>query len=125
MDFETILQRLEKEIDGPDQEKAHELEDLKKAFSDHLELIPGSLWVFWREEDVWLNFAFFEFYQSDADDKNMIVRCFWRGGGTTGSLRELRHSYIGEDGKGYVFYFNKQRFLRAIEWLSQHFDMDN
>lgn len=103
-------------IDTPN----YSLSVLKNAFPTLEVLEDQRLVVVSVTDGIWMDFAFFEWVGSSAEEQWFSL--LWHGGGTLGSLRECRHSYIGEN--GYVFYIKKKTFIQALDWLSKHFDLD-
>lgn len=110
------------------------LRDIKYGYLDYLkasysvrEICEDGWLVLYREEDHqdWLHFAVMQFYHSDSDGSNIRLSCIFYGDGPT-SLRELRHTYWGNegDGSGYIFYPNKKIICSAFEALTEFFDMN-
>lgn len=83
-------------------------------------LVPGKCWAFLRERvGVIREFVIAE--EASEYEGKFYVDVFWSGEGTGGSLRELRHSWFGED--GYIFYLNLDHLIAAAQFLKQHFDV--
>jgi hypothetical protein len=100
--------------------KQYEINDLKSLPSKLEMLDRTDVIVLYTIEEHWMTFCFLAWSASSGDESWYTP--LWHGMGPTGSLRECRHSYIGED--GYVFYVKKQDFIAVLDWLSQHYDMD-
>lgn len=71
-------------------------------------------------DDNTIDFAVLEFYSSGINDTNVLLSEIFHGVGFSGSLRECRHTYWGED--GYVFYPNGKIIADAFKKLSIYFD---
>ena len=84
-------------------------------------VLSKTLVVVYTWHDNWLKWCFLEWSGGDTSG-NDSFKPFMYGEGPSGALRECRHSYIGDD--GYVFYLNKKNFIAALDWLSQHYDMN-
>lgn len=78
------------------------------------------------KDSFWLKFALFGFSQSDLNstEENTKVYTVFEGEGPTGSLREMRHIYWGEDGKGYIFYLPGNAVIKSLEYLKKYYDME-
>ena len=112
--------------------KIYKRSEIPESFNV-VEICGGSALVVYDDK---INFAVMRF--SFEKEKEKYYGCFWYGWGTGEPLREMRHSYFGEpqnyqeyvEGEnnggdlGYVFYFNKNIMIEAIEELSKIFDMD-
>ena len=105
------------------EEMEYALKDIQKNFTlyETLDLISDHLIVIYKWDDVWLKWCFLEWAGGDMRGNDTFTP-FMYGEGPSGSLRECRHTHIGEE--GYVFYLNGQRMKQAIEWLEQHYDMN-
>lgn len=107
-----ILKALEKEEDYylffPSKEYDFEVVRLSSG---------GYILLRW-ESDLWLEFAVF----SDAGegDDSMGLMLQFHGRGPVGILRELRHTYWGEN--GYLFYPNVITIKEGLDFLSQFYD---
>lgn len=77
-----------------------------------------------KDEHDWLEFCFLEVNSRELpySEDSTLCTVLWHGEGPSGSMRECRHSYIGED--GYVFYVSKKNFTAALEWLERHYDLN-
>jgi hypothetical protein len=102
----------------------YDLEKLQLAY----EMIPlnDSSWMLWDKDkdpgSIKVKFALFRRCSSDMDGKNITLTLCMHGYGFLGGLNECRHTYWGED--GYIFYPNAKDIKAALDFLSQHFDMD-
>lgn len=84
-----------------------------------------------KESEYWIDFAVMV-WLAELSDGAQVYQCLWQGGGTR-QLRECRHSYFGtppapwdEDKEvmtGYIFYLDGELFKKAIDVLSEYFDM--
>ncbi|HET7380730.1 MAG TPA: hypothetical protein VFJ24_11865 [Gaiellales bacterium] len=61
---------------------------------------------------------------SDVDGANERWSIWAHGSGTTGGLRECRHTWFGEDSDGYVFYLNRSDMEFLLDNLARFFDLD-
>ncbi len=86
------------------------------------ELVTDQAWLFLqqRHDGTFVEFAVLEFYVQDDDDT--YLQCVWAGEGTGGALRELRHSWFGENQGGYVFYLRLDTMIAACQALQEYFD---
>lgn len=66
--------------------------------------------------------ALFEFAQSHSDGSDPMYARVMHGYGYGEGLRELRHTYWGED--GYIFYPSRKLITEALEALREWFDLD-
>jgi len=103
-------------------DKAYSLERISKEFE--ITPLSKSAWLVlnWNEEKYWLKFVVFDFFYSDADNKNVMLQPVFHGEGTGGALRECRHTWWGDN--GYIFYPNKNTIELALKELSKYFDFD-
>jgi hypothetical protein len=90
-----------------------------------LEVGDGLLAVDDRELSV--SFAVFQFACGSATQNGVEVSgakmsLVFHGEGPSGALRELRHTYWGED--GYIFYPNGELISKAFVALREWFDCD-
>ena len=77
--------------------------------------------VFLKNGEYGKNFAVFQYDYADANETFMSV--IWHGCGTTGNLRELRHSYFGHpEDNGYIFYVPLDLMEKAIKVLREFFN---
>lgn len=71
--------------------------------------------------DCWLSFAFFTWTMSSQEEGDR-VSCVFHGGGPTGGLNELRHTYWGtKNSDGYVFYLPIDATIKALEYLKKYY----
>lgn len=80
-----------------------------------------------KDEGSWLDFGVFSWHSKGMfeDERIDAYSLWWKGcgpGGENCSLRELRHSYFGNSGDGYVFYFSLNEMTAAIKLLRRWFD---
>lgn len=105
---------------GSDIDSTYSLGKIKAQFDVRELTRDGWLALHWDEERIWLKFAVLEFHTSDVNNENILVSCLFHGEGPTGSLRECRHTWWGED--GYLFYPDGAIISAALKALSEHFD---
>ena len=107
-------------------EPAYLLRDICGASTEVVEIkdrdtLRALLAVVVERGSVKVNFALFQFACGDKvgppDDQFSLV---FHGDGIGGALREMRHSYWGEN--GYLFYADRQLIARALEALGKWFD---
>jgi hypothetical protein len=106
-----------------------------RAVSTHaLELAGHGLLAVCEDSEIegssWIEFAVFGFASGPATKDGVEVgpayyeRVFY-GGGPSGVLRELRHTYWGNgDGGGYIFYPRGALITDALAKLQRWFDLD-
>lgn len=82
----------------------------------------GYLVLHWCKDKFILNFAVLEFF-SEATNESTKVEVVVYGCGPTGDLRELRHTWWG-DNKGYIFYPSITIITKAFNELKKYFDLD-
>lgn len=73
----------------------------------------------------WIDFGVFTFHLRDskATMEEAEYRLLWRGSGPGGpghSLRELRHTYFGNE-EGYIFYIDIDMTIKALNKLKEWF----
>ena len=81
--------------------------------------LDGGWFVYNIKDDLHVNFAVFHLAYSD--DKDTMMECVFQGSGPSGSLRECRHTWWGDD-EGYVFYPPGKLIAQAFQELSVFFD---
>lgn len=117
--MKTLLKPFKEKLD--DQWDVYRSSGLKSLVGYKIEELDGKDFiVLFKKDDALINYAFLECDASNTQED--FYSLLWHGYGFSDNLRELRHSYIGEN--GYVFYLNKKNFELALNWLSQYFDMD-
>jgi hypothetical protein len=68
-----------------------------------------------------VRFAVMKIYS--ASESGTVIACIFHGEGPSGSLRECRHTWWGEDDNdGYIFYPSGQIICSAFIKLSEFFD---
>jgi hypothetical protein len=71
----------------------------------------------------WMEFAVMRFHCQTHGDPDIEVSCVFHGEGpANGSLRECRHTWWGEE--GYIFYPKRVLIVKALEALSEFYDLD-
>ncbi len=111
--------------DGKTTQEAYYLEDVRKVPGVVVtEPHPGAFLAVRHDPNgVWIDFAGFEWV--GEDDLGPEVRVLFRGGGTGGSLRELRHTYWNPVNDGYVFYLPIDKTIALLGALREFFDADD
>lgn len=74
------------------------------------------------EDTVIVDFAAFEWCSEEDDD--VCVHLLFYGHGTGSGLREMRHTYWGRDGDGYLFYMPINKTIAALEVMKKYFNPD-
>jgi len=105
-----------------DNDFVYSLDYLKKTF-EVVEIIKDRGWIVfkWDAEDGkdgWIKWAVMDWYGSW--NNKQFVNVEFQGEGPSGSLRECRHTYWGED--GYIFYPNGPLITAAFQELSKYYD---
>lgn len=72
------------------------------------------------EDACLVSFAAFDWNTEYGGD--VLVDLMFKGEGTGGNLREMRHTYWGPEGDGYVFYLPLNKTIAVLEALKQYFD---
>ncbi len=90
--------------------------------TNEIRRLPGGWLVLNHDGAPWLKFAVLEFFSSAPDRSDEQVTCLFHGEGPSGSLRECRHTWWGENGDGYCFYPNGPLITAALKELSTFFD---
>lgn len=80
----------------------------------------GEVLVAVREEGIKVEFVVLSW--CSASDQGSEYEHVFHGYGYSGALRELRHSYWGED--GYIFYPQASVITSALTMLKEWFDVD-
>lgn len=107
---------------GTDTKLVYSLNDIKALNLDVIELADAGILVIQKEDDLHVNFALL---QEDCDDgEDRFFSVVFHGRGPSGSLRECRHTYWGEDGNGYIFYPPFDLIIAALNELKKYFDGD-
>lgn len=99
--------------------------DVLKANHEVSDLAGRGWFVLDTSGGHWLRFVVFEYVASEVDGTNPHGKLVFYGEGPSDTLRECRHTWWGEDGKGYVFYPNKKLILAALDKLSEYFDLED
>jgi hypothetical protein len=103
-----------------DADNEYSLDAVRGAF----EVVPlekdGYLILNFDKDRFWLNFAVLRWQSSNQKGGDVHCGMVFHGSGPTGSLRELRHTWWGED--GYLFYVPGALVSNAFKALSAYFD---
>lgn len=110
-----------------DTSENHIFTDKELEGSSVIKLSDKLIVVEQKENDLWLNFLFLEWYSDTLYTRNgEVMYSEWQAlavvSGTGDSLRECRHMHFFNN--GYIFYLDKDNFLLMIDFLSKHFDLD-
>jgi len=74
-------------------------------------------------KDASIQWGMFTFGQEEIGKPETAVWCkIFEGSGPTGSLKEFRHNWFGQDEDGYVFYLPIKATIKALEILNEYFD---
>ena|SRR5258708_25253720 len=104
-------------------ENLYSLDNLKTSFYvEKLLCEQEAYFVLNNIDEFWFKFAILSFHSSEFNGDNTILTMVFHGEGPTGSLRECRHTYWGEE--GYMFYLKKDTIVSALEKLSEYYDLD-
>jgi hypothetical protein len=80
------------------------------------ELVSG-LFVCQERTDIFLTFCFLQENSCDIQGKNKKGTILLHGEALVGNLKELRHTWWGEDQDGYLYYPNIKYIKAAMAWL--------
>ena len=83
--------------------------ELNRPGTEEHVLLEDRCYAYTRTEGATLHYAIMLANGSDGEDMHM--ECLWAGEGVSSNLRELRHSYFGNQHKGYISYID----LAAME----------
>jgi hypothetical protein len=81
--------------------------------------LEGSAYLAMRNEDGWVSFAVFDVWSIGADEVKLGL--VFHGSGPSGYLRELRHTYWGDE--GYLFDPSPKVIVAAFDRLKEWFDV--
>ncbi len=101
-------------------EPLFDLSYLKEKYEVHSISESGYI-IINDQKDDFVKFAVMSFYMSDLDDSNIKVSLVFHGEGPSGALRELRHTWWGDN--GYVFYPNADIICNSLQFLKKYFDI--
>jgi hypothetical protein len=105
-------------LNGIEGDVTYSLNEIKLKF-DIVELQPEQSWFVSQSDGNWMEWAVFE-WAGGLIGENPDASLLFYGGGTLGSLREMRHTYFPDN--GYVFYFPIKTMQLALAELSKYFD---
>jgi hypothetical protein len=120
--FLHAIPRIEDPLDN--ESLVYRDEDLR-AHATHSVALDGHGLLVVSEREYWAEFAVLAFYcaEDEACAKNVCWQRVFEGSGTTGALRELRHTWWGEpDNAGYIFYPSPLLITSAFRELARWFD---
>lgn len=89
---------------------------------ERIRLADQDAWLLVRESDSIVEFAVFEFHDSNTDGSKAHYMMLLHGSGFSGALRECRHIWWGDNGDGYTFYLNFKVIEAALAELRRWFD---
>lgn len=116
------------------EERLYSLDEIKKTADEIIE-VDSNHWLAFKNElsfhdekpndlqNCSLAFALFEVAQCEGDDINTLVNIVFCGDGPTGSLREPRHMWWGDE-EGYTFYLPAKAVIKTLQILEKYFDFD-
>lgn len=102
------------------------LSDIRKSFVECVEIIKDSAWLAVNNDDNCISYILFDFMMSDGNGINIKVKTVFFGHGYGGSLREMRHTYFGNDFRevdGYLYYPPCKAIAAAFDYLGKYFDL--
>lgn len=102
------------------EDPVYDLEDVKKAVTRLVEIDENHWLAVLEKDEVNIEYALFDFHHSD--DITTRVSIVFQGYGTGASLKEMRHTYFGSDGAGYVFYLPIDATIKALTVLKEYFE---
>lgn len=97
------------------------LSEIKKLYTEVIELEEDMAWLAIKhpkEYEASLEFILVEALGDEGD--GIYCDVLWKGLGYSEATRELRHSYIGDD--GYINYLRAKPFVLAFKHLSKYFN---
>ena len=108
---------------GNENDRVYSLDEARSKY-EVIELIPEKGWlVFFKKDEYRIKFAVLEFYSQvlgPGPEGPIMTKMIIQGEGTA-TLREMRHTYWGEN--GYLFYANGTLIIKALEKLRDYFDI--
>lgn len=105
-------------------DKVYHRKTLVDSGFEIIELPGDGILVRKDPSDTWIEFAVLEWhteYMHLGEVLAVEYSMLFHGQGTGGCLRELRHTYWGED--GYLFYINRGLVEAAFKALEQWFNI--
>jgi hypothetical protein len=88
--------------------------------------LTSTTWLAIQVDGIIVEYGMYSFLKSDVGGYNAYVTCVFRGTGTGGVLREMRHTYFAPDeepdARGYVFYLDINATILALTHLKKYFD---
>ena len=107
----------------------YSLSDIKKlANVEFVELVSERCWAavanLTPNNEGWLTIGVFQFASQTLGDDEIFVDPIFVGEGPSDGLRELRHTWWGENQDGYIFYPNGEYITKALEFLKKYYDLD-
>jgi hypothetical protein len=121
-----MVEWLDSEVDSSLDEQVYPLDKAKARYEVRDLCQNGWIVLKWDKEKSWLKFAVLQFCTAEHDPSdtrgysNIKAYCVFYGDGPSGSLRECRHTYWGED--GYLFYPDGRIIAAAFKALSEFYD---
>ncbi len=114
------------EFDLCEKEVGYLLMDLQNVATEMIE-VASNEWLAIIVDGILIDYGFYQFLISEGPGTPVYVKCVWRGSGTGGALREMRHTYfnpddLDKDYVGYCFYFPLKGSIAAMQHLTKYFD---
>lgn len=121
-----ILERLKRYEDlqnqGEDRYSRPEIEALEGARLFPLPDRDTMLVIREEGDSIYIEYALFDYSTGDCSDGTpALMKCIFHGYGFGGGLREMRHTYFGQEA-GYVFYLPTQALIDSLKILQEYFD---
>ena len=129
-DGRPLFDRLNAEPDPIDlRGRVYDLAAVRAAADRVIDLdAPGRILAVSIRDGLHVSFVVFDFHSgpSTASDGKVVdgikLALVFHGNGPSGNLRELRHTWWGEDGAGYLFSPNSKLIAAAFGALREWFD---
>lgn len=122
LDRLTALPKGEVPFSTENTEPHYRLKEIQQKATEVIE-IGGCHWLaLYSEEklgDGWMEFALFGLSFGDVGEE--VVTPVFHGMGPSGALREMRHTYWGDE--GYLFYAPGKTIAEAFQVLGKYFDL--
>ena len=97
----------------------HRKELQRPGVEEHV-LIPDTCCAYVRQLYPTIDYAIMT--SNGRDSENEHLECMWAGSGLGGNMQELRHSYFGNQQKGYIYYINLASMEAACAFLRRYFE---
>jgi|ERR1700760_2449473 len=117
-------------VEHCDGDQVYDLDHVKSVAHRVIDLVHGGSWLALHFGESWLSFVVFRHASGPSTRNGVVVdgikgSIVFYGCGSSG-LRELRHTYWGDDRSqpGYLFYPNGKAITAAFAALQEWFDCD-